>query len=122
MNIKRTLLFFGAALLAACSLYLITDSRTANGAVAGIVIGGINLALIALTVKKIVTGAIEAPKAAAKGVSIFMGKIGLLAIMVGAVVINRETFAISGFLGGFTISVIIVLIEGWLSRPAKAGK
>lgn len=123
MNIKRILVFFGAALLAACSLYFITDSRTANGAAAGLAIGGFNLAAVALTVRKNVTGQLAAPKAVAKGISTYFAKIALLAVMVGVVVINREIFGIAGFLGGFTLSVIIVLTEGWLSRPGKkAGK
>jgi hypothetical protein len=122
MSIKRLLLFFGAALLAAGSLYFFTDSRTANGALAGVAIGGFNLAAITVTVKKIVTGRVAAPKAAAKGVSIFFAKIGLLAIMTAVVVVKKETFGIAGFISGFTLSVIIVLIEGWLSRPVKAGK
>lgn len=119
MNIKRLLIMFGVCFTAAGLFYMTGDYRTASGAIAGLITGVLNTALIVLTVKKTVVAGAVPPAAAIKNVIIFVAKFVVIGLIIAAIISGKETFGLAGFVAGFSAVVAILLLEGWLYGKAK---
>jgi len=116
INIKRIFVLFLAAFVVICCLFFIIKREIVSGLLAGLAIGAVNLAAIVFTVKSIIKPDAPSAGAAVITVLIYLLKVILIGCAIAAFIIFRKYYSIKGFLIGFTLTLVLILIEVLISK------
>ncbi|MCE5299299.1 MAG: ATP synthase subunit I [Spirochaetia bacterium] len=121
MNIKRIFIAFGATFLVICCLFMVLKKSLVAGMLAGLAIGVLNFAAIVFTVKTLIRP--EAGKTSTMAtLAIYLGKLAAIGMTVAILIKYMKYFSIKGFLIGFTLTLLVILVEAGMSSLKKQEK
>ncbi len=116
INIKRIFVLFFFVFVVICCLLFVMKREMVLGLMSGLMIGALNLAAITFTVKSLVKQGSNSAAAAFLTVLIYLLKIAVIGCAIAAVVIFRKYFSIKGFLIGFTLTLVIIVVEALVAK------
>lgn len=112
LNYKRLVIMAGIVLAFLVVLYFIIKKEFALGMIAGFLMGAVSFSSIVFTVKSILRNPDENHTGRALlVVLVYFLKIFVIGALLALIIIFRKHFNLMGFLGGFTISLLILLAE-----------